>query len=64
MYALAGPGVSDLLRPDRQILTELITSQEELLTELRQAAGRQATDDGATRADQVPAGREWPGPDA
>jgi ArsR family transcriptional regulator len=43
VYALAGPDVSDLLRAARRILTELITSQDELLTELRQAAAEQAS---------------------
>lgn len=43
VYALAGPDVSDLLRAARRILAELITSQDELLTELRQATARQAS---------------------
>lgn len=66
VYALAGPDVSDLLRAARQILTELITSQEGLLTELRQATDRHATDGQAAshQGTGVPAGREWPGPDA
>jgi ArsR family transcriptional regulator len=42
VYALAGPDVSDLLRAARRILTELLSGQEELLTELRQAADGQA----------------------
>lgn len=42
VYALAGPDVSDLLRAARRILTELLSGQEELLSELRQAAGGQA----------------------
>lgn len=43
VYALAGPDVSDLLRAARRILTELITGQEELLAELRQATVQQTS---------------------
>lgn len=43
VYALAGPDVSDLLRAARRILTELIAGQEELLSELREATGQQAS---------------------
>lgn len=43
VYALAGPDVSDLLRAARRILTELIAGQEELLSELREAPGQQAS---------------------
>ncbi|UIX34225.1 ArsR/SmtB family transcription factor [Streptomyces sp. GQFP] len=36
-YALAGGDVAELLRAARRILTELITGQNELLSELQQA---------------------------
>jgi ArsR family transcriptional regulator, arsenate/arsenite/antimonite-responsive transcriptional repressor len=41
VYALAGPDVSDLLRAARRILTELLSGQEELLAELREATAGQ-----------------------
>ncbi|MFJ4184695.1 ArsR/SmtB family transcription factor [Kitasatospora sp. NPDC089509] len=40
VYALSTPDVADLLRAARRILTELITDQGTLLTELRAAGGR------------------------
>ncbi|MER7846127.1 metalloregulator ArsR/SmtB family transcription factor [Kitasatospora sp. NPDC096077] len=40
VYALSTPDVADLLRAARRILTELITDQGALLTELRAAGGR------------------------
>lgn len=43
VYALAGPDVGDLLKAARRILTEVLTGQQDLLAELReaeQAAGR------------------------
>ncbi|WP_190109741.1 ArsR/SmtB family transcription factor [Streptomyces cinnamoneus] len=39
VYALAGGDVAELLGAARRILTELLTGQEELLTELRGTAG-------------------------
>lgn len=38
IYQLAGTDVADLLRAARRILTELITSKDELLTQLRETA--------------------------
>ncbi|MFF2146064.1 ArsR/SmtB family transcription factor [Kitasatospora sp. NPDC058190] len=40
VYALSTPDVADLLRAARRILTELITDQGALLTELRATGGR------------------------
>ncbi|MFD5461925.1 ArsR/SmtB family transcription factor [Kitasatospora sp. NPDC127059] len=40
MYALSTPDVAELLRAARRILTELITDQGALLTELRTSGGR------------------------
>ncbi|MEV7773560.1 metalloregulator ArsR/SmtB family transcription factor [Kitasatospora sp. NPDC086791] len=40
VYALSTPDVADLLRAARRILTELITDQGALLTELRASGGR------------------------
>lgn len=43
VYSLAGPDVAELLRAARRILTELLTGQQDLLAELREAdttAGR------------------------
>ncbi|MFD5123532.1 ArsR/SmtB family transcription factor [Streptomyces sp. NPDC058385] len=37
VYALAGGDVADLMRAARRILTEVISGQNELLTELREA---------------------------
>ena len=37
MYALAGPDVADVMRAARRFLTEMITSQTQLLTALRDA---------------------------
>ena len=37
VYSLAGPDVAELLRSARRILTELITVQQDLLAELREA---------------------------
>ncbi|MEV5239079.1 metalloregulator ArsR/SmtB family transcription factor [Streptomyces cinnamoneus] len=39
VYALAGGDVAELLGAARRILTELLTGQEELLTELRGTTG-------------------------
>ncbi|MEU8923026.1 metalloregulator ArsR/SmtB family transcription factor [Kitasatospora sp. NPDC048545] len=41
VYALSTPDVADLLRAARRILTELITDQGALLTELRASGVRQ-----------------------
>ena len=37
VYALAGGDVADLMRAARKILTELLSDQQDLLTELREA---------------------------
>ncbi len=37
VYALAGGDVAELMRAARRILTELLTSQQELLAQLHQA---------------------------
>lgn len=37
VYSLAGPDVAELLRAARRILTELITGQQDLLADLRDA---------------------------
>jgi ArsR family transcriptional regulator, arsenate/arsenite/antimonite-responsive transcriptional repressor len=37
VYSLAGPDVAELMRAARRILTELITGQQDLLAELREA---------------------------
>jgi ArsR family transcriptional regulator len=44
VYSLAGPDVADLMRAARRILTEVITSQAELLDALRDSnAGERVT---------------------
>nr|MDT0666317.1 metalloregulator ArsR/SmtB family transcription factor [Micromonospora sp. DSM 115978] len=42
VYALAGTDVADLMRAARRILTELLSGQEELLAELRDAELRES----------------------
>ncbi|MEU9041741.1 MULTISPECIES: metalloregulator ArsR/SmtB family transcription factor [unclassified Kitasatospora] len=42
VYALSTPDVAELLRAARRILTELITDQGALLTELRASGGRRS----------------------
>ena len=37
VYSLVGPDVAELLRAARRVLTELITGQQDLLADLRQA---------------------------
>jgi ArsR family transcriptional regulator len=37
VYSLAGPDVAELIRAARRILTELLTGQQDLLAELREA---------------------------
>jgi ArsR family transcriptional regulator, arsenate/arsenite/antimonite-responsive transcriptional repressor len=37
VYSLAGPDVNELMRAARRILTELITGQQDLLADLREA---------------------------
>jgi ArsR family transcriptional regulator len=52
VYSLSGGDVADLMRAARRILTELLTGQNELLSELRQAdAAPSAARRGTTAAD-------------
>lgn len=37
VYSLAGPDVAELMRAARRVLTELLTGQQDLLADLRQA---------------------------
>ena len=43
VYSLAGPDVVELLRAASRILTELITGQQDLLADLREADGTAGT---------------------